>query len=76
VNNDIFIGALAMLSMIGKSTSVLVLSDAIGLHVFYTYLSSLDKVPFVNHCHTKIGSVECLDWNAKYTVLLVDSVAC
>jgi len=69
VNNNIFIGALAMLSMIGKSTSVLVLSDAIGLDIFYTHLGSLDKVPFVNHCCTKIGSVECLDWEIPLSIL-------
>jgi len=69
VNNDIFTGALAMLSMIGKSTSVLVLSDAIGLYAFYAYLGGLDQVPFVNHCRTKIGSVECLDWKIPLSIL-------
>ena len=40
MDNDIFTGVLAMLRMIGESTSVFVLSDAIRLNVFHAHLSS------------------------------------
>jgi len=50
-----------MFRMIGECTCVLVLRNAIGFNVFHSYIGSLDKVSFVDHCSSKIGSVEGLD---------------
>jgi len=50
-----------MFRMIGESTCVLVLSDAIRFNVFHLYISGLDKIPFVDYCSSKVGSVESLD---------------
>jgi len=63
VNIDILTCVHVMLGVVGEKTSVLALSNAIRLYVFNAYLSSLDKIPFVNHRRAKIGSVlvECLD---------------
>jgi len=61
VDNNIFTGVHAMLCMIGESPSIFVLSNAIRLNIFHAYLSSFDKVPFVDHCRAKIESVESLD---------------
>ena len=50
-----------MFRMIGESACVFVLSNAIRLNVFHAYLCSPDKVPFVDYCSSKVGSVEGLD---------------
>ena len=50
-----------MFRIIGESTCVFVLSNTIRLNIFHVHLSSFDKVPLVDHCSAKIGSVESLD---------------
>jgi len=50
-----------MFRMIGEITCVLVLRNAIRFNVFYPYIRSFDKVPFVDYCSPKVGSVESLD---------------
>jgi len=63
VDNNVFTGVHAMFRMmlVGESACVFVLSNAIRLNIFHAHLSSFDKVPFVDYCSAKIGSVESLD---------------
>jgi len=61
MDNNIFTGVDTMFRMIGESTCVLVLRNAVRFNVFYSYIRHLDKIPFVDHCSSKVGSLERLN---------------
>jgi len=61
-----------MFRMIGESTCVLVLCNAIRFNVLHPYIRGLDKVPFVDYCSSKVGSVESLDREKTLSVLRRD----
>jgi len=61
-----------MFHMIGEGTCVLVLCNAIRFNVFHSYIRSLDKVPFVDYCSSKVGSVESLYNEKPFSVLCRD----
>jgi len=69
MDDDIFTGVHVVFRMIGESASVLVLSNAVGSHILYPCLGSLDKIPFIYHSSAKAGSVEHLDWKKTLSIL-------
>jgi len=61
MDNVVFTGIHAMFGMIGETAGVFVLSDAVRLCVLDLCLSSLDKIPLVDHGSVKTGSIEPLN---------------